>query len=530
MDLEAENQRLRAALAEVERELQALRTQRSELLERAEAAEAAAKRLQVELELLRRQIVGPSSERLVDPNQLPLPMDPKDQAGVTAPTDEKPSVEENDDDEDEKRKRKKRAKNRRDVAEMDHLRTIVHHDAHEPSCPCGCGAKGVVISQDVSWRLERIPAEIVRHKNIRDNFAFPEHRDLVGTTGSIWTAPPPMAYALPGALCGNDLLVSVAIDKYCDHLPLYRQAQRFEREGLDLSRQTLCDWMMEFGGMLLPIVRHLASELLGGTWLRADATGLPVMDGSRAKGKTHHGHLWAWGNYDTVVFTYTPDKRATTVAALFPDFQGVVLIDGASDFNLLDDREGVVRAGCWAHARRNFYKALPYDAVLASRGLASIRQLFVAERVVMAAPLEQRVALRDELCRPILDGIRKWVSDELPSAVPSTPIHRALQYVDNQWARLCVFLEHAAIECHNNATERDLRRPVKGKVNYHFAGSPRGAEVAAVFYALIGTCLLQGIDPKRYLLEVAGRLDEPPSRLTPQAIRLEWLAAARPTS
>jgi transposase len=127
----------------------------------------------------------------------------------------------------------------------------------------------------------------------------------------------------------------------------------------------------------------------------------------------------------------------------------------------------------------------------------------------------------------ILAGIRKWVDEELPRAVPGAPIHRALQYLDNQWGRLCVFLEHAAIACHNNDTERDLRRPVKGKANFHFAGSPRGARVAAIFYTLIGTCLLQGIDPRRYLREVAGRLDEPPARLTPQAVRVQWIDAAQ---
>lgn len=524
MDLEAENTRLQALVAVLQRDKEALRLEYEEARARAEAAEAAAKRLQVELDLLRRKLTGPTSERFVDPNQLPLPIDPKTGVAVTA--DAQPEAASGDDEEETVTiKRKKRKTNRRNIEDMDHLRTVVHHEEHNPVCACGCGAPGVVIGQDVSWRLERIPAELIRHKDVRDRFAFPEHRELHGTPSTIWTAPPPMSYALPGAICGNGLLVQVAVDKYCDHLPLYRQVQRFRREGLDLSRQTLCDWMMAFGELLRPIVTWMAREILGGSWLRADATGMPVLDDSRVKGKAHHGHLWAWGNYDVVVFSYTPDKKADTVIKLFPEFQGVVLIDGASDFNLLEKSDGVKRAGCWAHARRKFYEALPYDAVLASRGLAAIRELFVAERVVMAAPIEDRLALRDELCRPVLDGIRRWVDDELPRAIPKSPTHGALQYVDNQWARLCVFLEHAAIACHNNDSERDLRRPVKGKANFHFAGSPRGAEVAAVFYSLIGTCLLQGIDPRRYLLEIAGRLDEPPARLTPSAIRDQWLAA-----
>jgi hypothetical protein len=112
--------------------------------------------------------------------------------------------------------------------------------------------------------------------------------------------------------------------------------------------------------------------------------------------------------------------------------------------------------------------------------MVAIRRLFMVERVVMAAPLEERVGLRKTLCRPILDGIRVWVDEELPQAVPKQPLHGALQYLKNQWSRLEVFLEKGMLECHNNATERDLRRPVKGRDNYLFAGSPAGAEAAAV--------------------------------------------------
>ena len=159
------------------------------------------------------------------------------------------------------------------------------------------------------------------------------------------------------------------------------------------------------------------------------------------------------------------------------------------------------------------------------RALAAIRELFLVERVVMNAPMEERLSLREELCRPVIEGFRRWVDEEWPSAVPGDPFHRALQYVRNQWNRLLVFLEHDEIACHNNDTERDLRRPVKGKLNYLFAGSPRGARVAAVYYSLIGTCLLQAMDPRRYLVEILGRLDEPALRLTPHAVRERWLAA-----
>ena len=163
----------------------------------------------------------------------------------------------------------------------------------------------------------------------------------------------------------------------------------------------------------------------------------------------------------------------------------------------------------------------------AAAALTTIRLLFMAERTVMGASEDQRLELRDELCRPIAEGFRQWVDAELPRVVPRSPIHKALNYVRNQWDRLVVFLDVPTIPCHNNDTERDLRRPVKGKHNYTFAGSPRGARAATVYYSLFGTCLVQGLDPERYLVEILGRLDEPASRLTPQAIRDQWLEAAK---
>ena len=537
MTPEQEVQELRALLAARDREIEARNREIEELRIRLQAAEDGALRLQRDLEKLRRELHGAKSERL-DPNRLPIPEPeeksvPEDQAGATQASDTAPTAPKAGQ-ADPKGKRgpyqwKDRKKNvRRDVSEMNDLETVCFRaEVTDRNCPCGCGAQAVTIGYEESWRLERIPARIVRHQILQEKVAWPAHRG--GPSVGVRTAESSASYALPKALCGNRLLAEVGADKYADHLPAYRQSERFAREGIELSRSTLVDWLMAFANLLKPIRGWLADQVRGGGWLRADATGMPVLDPPTVKGKAHHGHLWAWGNWDSVIFEYTDNKRGETVAALFRDFKGVLLIDGATDFNLLEKAEGVTRAGCWAHARRKLYEALPYDPKKALAGLVAIRRLFMVERVVMAAPLEERVALRKDLCRPILDGIRVWVDEELPQAVPKQPLHGALQYLKNQWSRLEVFLEKGVLECHNNATERDLRRPVKGRDNYLFAGSPAGAEAAAVYYTLVGTCLLQGIDPRRYLEEVAGRLDEPVSRLTPQAIREEWEAGTGKT-
>ncbi len=519
---------LRAQLEEKEQLEEQLRAQSEEnerlearLRARLEVSQQVARRLQHEVDLLERLLKGPKSERFIDPDQLPLPLPPKSEQDAPAPDTPPADEPKASQDGDKKPRRRRKNKGRRDISKMNHLDTITHRSVVKVRwCPCGCGAPAESIGEEVTWRLERVPARYIRHKNVQEKVVFPGHREQ-----GVVTAVAQVDYALPKAMCANQLLAHVAVDKYMDHLPLFRQAQRFGREGLELHRSTLSRWMMELGELLRPIVNVLVMEVLSGTWLRADATGMPVLDRSRTKGKAHHGHFWAYGNHDSVVFAYTSNKEATTVAALFEGFQGTVVIDGATDFNLLEKAEAVTRAGCWAHARRYFYEAIKTDSARATTALTTIRLLFMAERTVMSAEVDRRLEIRKELCRPIVDGFKRWVEEELPKVVPRDPIHKALSYVRNQWDRLVVFLDVPTIPCHNNDTERDLRRPVKGKHNYTFAGSPRGARAATTYYTLFGTCLMQGLDPERYLVEILGRLDERPSALTPQAIREQWLPA-----
>ncbi len=158
----------------------------------------------------------------------------------------------------------------------------------------------------MSWRLEYTPAELFRIKVVRERASFPAHNGNGPAT--VIATDPPMSFALPRAMCGNALLAQVIIEKYADHLPLFRQQRRFERLGIKLSRSTMCDWQMALAEFLRPIWRHMGREVLAGSWLRADATSNPVKDATRVRGRVHRGHLWAWGNYDTVLFTYTPTR------------------------------------------------------------------------------------------------------------------------------------------------------------------------------------------------------------------------------
>jgi len=413
MDLEAELRRLQQENAALQAALVHTQAERDEERAKREAAEQVVLRLQRDLEKLKRQLIGPKSERIVDPNQLPLPVGPAAEPAEPATASEEQKDEEEQPAQTEKKRRRRKGSDRRDVSKMDHLIVEEHVvEVADRRCPCGCGAEAHTVGHEVAWRLDYKPAQLIRIKTVREKVVFPDH---VGPgEATLVTAEPPIAFALPKALCGNRLLAQIAVDKYADHLPVYRQEARFKREGIHLPRSTQCTWMMDLSELLQPVWKHISREVLAGDWLRADATGMPVIDKARSRGKAHRGHLWAWGNYETVLFNYTPDKTAPTVAALFPGFEGTVLIDGATDFNLLEASNGVVRAGCWAHARRYFYEAMKEDKTLALKGLGIIRELFMAERVVMAADVDERKALREELSAPVLEGIQRWVREELP--------------------------------------------------------------------------------------------------------------------
>lgn len=529
MDLADENARLRAALAARDAIIAANAAEIADLRERLAAAEEAAQRLQRDVEKLKKQVAVAArrSERHVQPGEEPPPTPPAGEP-PRPPDDETEAAGGGDQRSNEppkKRKRKNDAKvtphGRRDLAEVEMEEQVVNAPA-PPGCACPKCGKGLKsIGPQVSYRVELVPAHYVKHKIVVEQCVCPDHPEVGVTTGTL-----PVSYALPRALCGNRLLASVIVDKYADHLPLARQESRFDRAGFHIARATLCDWMMAAGDLMEPIVQQVRLQVRAGGWLRSDATGVPVRKDD-LRGKTHLGHLWCYGNHDQVVFEYTPNKEAPTVKAMFVGFKGTVVIDGATDFNLLEKTEGVERAGCWAHARRYFYEALSGDAKRATEALVHIRKLFLAERIVMAAAEDQRLALRNELCKPILDGFRVWLDELFPQLEPKSPLHKAVQYTRNQWNRLVVILRNPQIPAHNNDSERDLRKAVTGRRNWLVAGSERGAKAMARYYTLIGTCLLQGIDPRAYFDEILGRLDEPPTRLTPAAIREQWETAAR---
>jgi transposase len=312
-----------------------------------------------------------------------------------------------------------------------------------------------------------------------------------------------------GGLPGFGLMSDVFVRKYADHSPLHRIRGIYRRAGVDVAVSSLSNWVKAGAEALSPLAEAIAREVLGSHVVQADDTGLRVLDPEHPKG-SRRGHMWAYvGDGRFVLFRYTPDWSAEGPCSFLRQRRGWLQADGYKGYDRLFKGPGAtaVEVGCWSHARRYYFDALPKD-LRAAVALDYIGKLFDVEREAKAAELngDERLALRGEKSRPALDALREWVDKTLPAAPPKSPLGQALTYTVNQWKALTRFLEDGRLELDNNGCERALRQVAVGRKNWMFAGSDAGAERAAVMYTLIGTCRLNGVDPWAYLRDVIEKL------------------------
>jgi transposase len=470
--LAAENAQLKDALA-------AEQQKRTALEEKVEA-------LALELAKLKRQVVGPKSERRheEDPAQASLFTTPKaePEAPAPAPTKKPPAV-------------------------TPHGRRLPEGEPDEvlaspPPDTCGaCGGSLREISTSTATRVDWRRGHFYTVQVQRPSCVCDQCR-------KVETAPEPSSFALPRSIAGNGLVARVVVDKFADNIPLNRQVDRFARERFDISLSTLCDLVRSSAHLLSRIVVAMRAEQLAGTWLQADDTGLPVLDGT--KGQTGTGRLWVYANAEHVVYDFTPTKHGAGPAAYLRGFRGTLLADGGSEFNEAVAGMGLTRAACWSHARRYFIDAEEQSPVLAREGIRRIGALFDLERAIRDADVETRRRIRATDTRAVLDDLKAWMVEHVHGARPRSAIGQAFQYALNRWEHLGVCVTHPEIPIHNNLSELQLRRPVVGRKNWLFAGSEGGARSAATLLSLIGSCRLHDLDPWEYLHAVLGAINDHP--------------------
>jgi len=367
---------------------------------------------------------------------------------------------------------------------------------------CDCGCERHVIGEDVSERLDIVPAQLRVIVTRRPKYA------CRSCEGGIVQTPAP-AHLIPGGMPTEATVAHVIVSKYADHLPLYRQAQIYSRQGIDLDRSTLAAWVGRAAFELKPVYDALLADLKRSAKLFMDETKAPVLDPGRRKTKT--GYFWAlarddrpWGGDDPpgVAFTYAPGRSGQYAEDILAGFSGTLQVDGYAGYNRLLKRpaQDVELAYCWAHARRKLHEvARTGTTPIADEGLRQITALYQIEKNIRGQSPETRLAARQARSKPIIDELETWLTAHRARVSAKSPLGEALKYIAKHWDGLCRFLDDGHIEIDSNAVERTIRPIALNRKNALFAGHEAGAQNWAMLASLIETCKLNAIDPHAWL-------------------------------
>ena len=379
-------------------------------------------------------------------------------------------------------------------------------DLDERTCPC-CRGELHRIGEVVAERLDVVPAQFRVVVTRRPKYACRACEDVVVQ------APAP-ARLVEGGIPTEATVAHVLVAKYADHLPLYRQAQIYARQGVDLDRSTLADWVGKAAFLLRPVHARLFERLKVSERLFADETTAPVLDPGRGQTKT--GQLFAyarddrpWGGLDPpgVAYLYAPDRKAEHPIRHLAGFVGTLQVDGYAGYKVLAARSAVDLAFCWAHVRRRFYElAKAGPAPIASEALARIAELYRVEGEIRGRSPDERRAVRQDRSRPVVAALEPWLTAKLGLISQKSRLAEAIRYALSRWAGLSRFLDDGRVEIDNNVVERAIRPLALTRKNALFAGSDGGGGHWAVVASLVETCKLNGVEPQAYLTDVIARI------------------------
>lgn len=392
----------------------------------------------------------------------------------------------------------------------DHLlrETMVHRPSELECTDCGKPLRK--LGEDIREVFNFVPGRFVVHRHICEKFSCRDCGTIVEDT----LPSLPIEKGAPG----SGLLAHVLISKYADHLPLYRQSEIYEREGVDLARSTMAGWVGKMGDLLAPLGDCIEAHVLNGTAIHTDDTPVPVLDPGRGKTKT--GRLWthvrderSFGSEvpPAVFYKYSPDRKGKHPRAYLRDFKGLLHADGYAGYEKLYQAGRITEVACMAHIRRKFFdihKAT--NSPVADEAVMRIAALYEIEARIRGKPPDERVRVRQGHAKPLFEDLQKWLEAILPTLPGRSELAGAIRYAITRMKRLTLYLENGRLEIDNNAAERSVRGIALGKKNYLFAGSDKGGERAATLYTLIETAKLNGVDPQAWLTHVIENIADHP--------------------
>src|SRR5262252_7658741 len=410
----------------------------------------------------------------------------------------------------------------------EHLpRTTVVHEPH--ACPTpGCDGTLRKVGEDVTPVLKYIPGRFEVEEHVRPAMSCRKCESMV-------QAPmPPLP--IPRGEADASVIAHVAIAKYCDHIPLYRQSDIYARERVDLDRSKLADWMGKSAWLLQPLAEKMGEHVMAGSVIHADDTPLPVL--APGQGKTKTGRLWVYLRDErphagpappAVFYQYTPDRKGEHCRAHLASFTGHLHADGYSGFGQLYERVGagpIIEIGCWSHARRGFFDVFDSNgSPIAKEALDKIGVLFDIERPIAGKPPDVRKQVRQQLAKPRLEELATWLDQQLQRVPGRSELAKGIRYARSRWVALNRYIDDGRLEISNNAVENAIRPLKVGSKNWLFVGSDSGGVTAARFYTIIRTCVLNGVEPEAYLREVLAYIGEFPINRISEL--LPWNFAAR---
>jgi transposase len=475
------------------------------------AANRRTEQLQHQLEKLIRQHFGPRSER-IDPNQLALfeKGTPRAEPEVK-PAPEAPAT------------RTANGHGRKRLPKDLPRRRIEHPvPPEELACP-ECGAERERIGEEVSEQLEYIPSSACILEHVRPKYA------CKCCQGHVVTAELPYQPIEKG-LPGPGMLAHVVTSKYADHLPLYRQEGIFWRQGVDITRSTMCGWMAAVAKLLEPLHLLMKTEVLKSKVIHTDDTPVPVLD-EACPGKTKTGRLWVYlgdREHRYAVFDYTPSRSRDGPKGFLSGFKGYLQADAFGGYDGIYAGGDVKEVACMAHARRKFFESQTTNPAGAAEAVARIGQLYEVEEAARELTSELRCRLRQERSKPKLDDFGTWLEGQSRSVLPKSPLGEAIYYALHNWPALNVYLEDGDLDIDNNAAERALKCVAIGRKNWLFAGSDRGGKTAATLYSLVVSAKHHGLDPFAYLRDVIARYSAHPASRIAEFLPDKWKRLREP--
>lgn len=352
------------------------------------------------------------------------------------------------------------------------------------------------IGEEITEVLELEPARFIVNRYVRPKFAKPNGDGVI--IGQLPSRP------IDKGIPGPGFLATIITDKYLDHLPLYRQMQRYERMGVKLNDSTFSEWVQAASRLLEPLYDELKKQVLRENYLQADETPIKVLDRSK-KGTTHQGYYWVYHSPQKrlVLFDYRQGRGREGPKEILKDYNGYLQTDGYGVYDDFD-KNGITHLNCWAHARRMFDEALSNDKVRSEFALLKIQKLYAIERQARELQYtpEQRFELRQQKALTVLDELGRWLKDNITQVLPKSLIGKAIAYNVVRWEKLYRYTQNGLLEIDNNLVENAIRPVALGRKNYLFAGSHQAAQRAGMIYSLLASCKHNGVEPNAWLKNI----------------------------